>query len=341
MTYIGALDPFDEDALAAWHATYDAASTYRRSYAAPWALAEMRAQLQMENPGERILGFTLTAGDQVAVAGALTLPLRDNLEQALVEVQTLPELRRRGHGSAMLSHLTTAARQHGRSVLVAEASYPYDMRADGTGHPDVDFLTRRGFALGIADIQRVLDLPADEAHLEHLVASAAPMHREYEFRQFRGRMPEDLVETYGELAGSLLTEAPMGDMEFDTEVMDRDRIRAEERISEASGRTKYTTVAIARDGTAAAYTELVVAAHTPGWVFQWGTLVRTEHRGHLLGVAVKARNLSWMQRENPGARLVRTYNAEVNTHMVAVNELIGFRPVERLGEFQRRLPATA
>ena len=32
-----------------------------------------------------------------------------------------------------------------------------------------------------------------------------------------------------------------------------------------------------------------------------------------------------------------TWNAEVNAHMVAVNEQLGFEPVERLGEFQKRL----
>ncbi|CAA9337564.1 MAG: hypothetical protein AVDCRST_MAG72-613 [uncultured Nocardioidaceae bacterium] len=334
---IASLDPFDESAMAAWHATYNAAASYQRSYAAPRALEEMRTQLQMENPGERLLGFTGVSGDRVVVTGTLSLSLKDNLEQAWLEVHTLPELRRNGHGSAMLSHLTAEAQAHGRCLLVTEVAYPYDARVDGSGHPDVEFLRNRGFELGIADVQRVLDLPADEALLEHLIAAAEPMHRDYEFRQFRGRVPEDIVETYGELVGSLLTESPMGDMEFEVQVMDRERIRAEEKISEASGRTKYTTVALADDGTAAAYTELVVARHTPEWAFQWGTLVRPDHRGHRLGVALKARNLLWLQRECSRPRLVRTYNAEVNTHMVAVNERMGFRPVERLGEFQRRV----
>ena len=35
--------------------------------------------------------------------------------------------------------------------------------------------------------------------------------------------------------------------------------------------------------------------------------------------------------------MVFTYNAEVNDHMIAVNEQMGFRPVARLGEFQKKL----
>lgn len=32
-----------------------------------------------------------------------------------------------------------------------------------------------------------------------------------------------------------------------------------------------------------------------------------------------------------------TYNAEVNAHMIGVNEALGFRPVARLGDFQKKL----
>ncbi|WP_274378275.1 MULTISPECIES: hypothetical protein [unclassified Nocardioides] len=34
-----------------------------------------------------------------------------------------------------------------------------------------------------------------------------------------------------------------------------------------------------------------------------------------------------------------TYNAEVNAHMVGVNERLGFVSVARLGEFQKRAPS--
>jgi hypothetical protein len=34
---------------------------------------------------------------------------------------------------------------------------------------------------------------------------------------------------------------------------------------------------------------------------------------------------------------VITWNAEVNGHMIGVNERLGFRPTERFGEFQKRV----
>jgi RimJ/RimL family protein N-acetyltransferase len=331
------LDATDADALAAWHATYLDSTTHGREFSTPWMLEEVRAELTMENPGEKALAWSGVVGDQVAVTGMMALPLKDNLKQAWIEINTLPSLRNRGYGSAMLEQLVASAREHDRTVLVTEACYPYDLSADGSGHPYVEFLRRRGFTFGLGDVQRVLDLPVDEELLQTMVAKAAPHHEGYGFRQFAGSVPDDIIDSFGELIGSLITEAPTGEIEFEPEVYDRERIRADEVLFERSGRTKYTTVAVAGDGTVAAYTELVVPEHDPGRVYQWGTLAHPAHRGHRLGQAVKARNLLWLQQERPDLKVLSTYNAEVNQHMIAVNELMGFRPVERLGEFQRKL----
>ena len=71
-------------------------------------------------------------------------------------------------------------------------------------------------------------------------------------------------------------------------------------------------------------------------VYQWGTLVGREHRGHRLGLATKAVNLRAVQAARDDLTLVTTQNAEVNDHMVAINELMGFRPVEAHAEFVKR-----
>ena len=59
----------------------------------------------------------------------------DNRHIALVDVATHPDHRRRGHGSAMLEHLTAVARAHGRTTLNADAVWAYDEPADGAGTP--------------------------------------------------------------------------------------------------------------------------------------------------------------------------------------------------------------
>ena len=264
------------------------------------------------------------------------LSMRENLDQAYVEVQVHPEHRRRGHGSMMLAHLEQVARSNGRRVLLSEVSYPYDAPVDGAGTPDVEFALRRGYTFGLGDVVRVLDLPVGEEHLQALAAGAEPWHGHYTFRQFAGPVPDDLLDSYAAILGTLLTEAPTGEIEREPEALDAERVRAEETVLAESGRTRFTTVALDRAGGVAAYSELVRPRYDPGRAYQWGTLVRPQDRGHRLGLATKARNLLWAQPRLGEVTLV-TYNAEVNTHMVAVNERLGFRPVERIGEFQKRL----
>lgn len=336
-TEITRLAPSDPVAMRAWHDCYYASHMHGREIGAPWMLEEMRAQFLADSPGEKLLAYSGTVDGTVVAAASVLLPLKDNLHLAWVETHTHPGHRNRGHGSAMLEHLTAVARDHGRRTLNAEATYPYDGPPDGAGHPYVDFLLHRGFTLGIGDVMRVLDLPMDVERLTRMARDAEPHHRDYEMRQFLGPVPEDIVDSFGELVGSLITEAPTGELELEPEVVDVARIRADEKVFEESGRTKYTTIAVAQDGTVAAYSELVIPAHDPGRVYQWGTLAHRDHRGHRLGVATKARNLLWLQGERPDSRLLVTYNAEVNGHMIGVNEQMGFRPVERLGEFQKKL----
>lgn len=335
---IAPLDVSNDEALKAWHATYFEATVHGREHSTPWMLEEVRAELRAANPGTKVLAFGGYVDGQVVVTGSLDLPLKDNLKQAWLDVATLPALRNRGYGSAMLEHLTTkAVTDHNRSIFSTMAAYPYDAPAEGSGQPNVEFLLYRGFSFGLGDVQRALDLPVDTGRLQQLADEARPHHGDYEMRQFRGPVPGDIIDSFGDLIGSLMTEAPKGDLEIEREVYDRERIRADELMFEDSGRTKYTTVAIAKDGTVAAYSELVVPRFDPGRAYQWGTLALPDHRGHRLGQATKARNLLWLHEERADLKMLITYNAEVNTHMIAVNDAMGFRPVERLGEFQKKL----
>ena len=332
------LDPRDPDALASWHATYEAAQLVGLDHPSPFALEEVRAQLLDDGPGEDMAAFGgYDVEGRVVVTGLIELPQMDNRQLAHVEVETQPGHRRRGYGSAMLEHLTGIAVADGRTTLVAEASWRYEGAPDGAGEPNAEFLTANGFTFSLGDVKRALDLPLDEALLARLASSVAPHHAAYTLRDFVGPVPDELIDEFGALIGLLATEAPMGELQFETEVFDAARIRADERTFEASGRTKYTTVAIAEDGAVVAYTDLVQTSHGPGNAYQWGTLVHPAHRGHRLGLAVKVRNLRRFQEERPGRRTLFTFNAEVNTHMIAVNEALGFRPVQRLGEFQKKL----
>lgn len=331
------LDPHDETALAAWHAVYEAADVFERPHAAPWRLPEMRADLTQPRVGESFAPWAGLVGDQIVCCGLVVLPLKDNLELAFLRLWTPPAHRRRGYGSAMLDWLTAEAAAAGRTSFGAEAHVPFEARVDGVGHADADFGYKRGWTFDLCDIVRVLPLPVDQARLDRLAAESAPHHEGYTLLQFVNHVPDDLLAAFGELVGSLMVEAPQGELTFEAEVFDEERLRSDEASTIAAGRTTYTTVALAGDGVPVAYSELVVPRHDPGMVFQWGTLVHPDHRGHRLGMATKVANLAWVQREAPGRERVYTMNAEVNQQMVGINEALGFRPVERHVSLLKRL----
>jgi hypothetical protein len=62
--------------------------------------------------------------------------------------------------------------------------------------------------------------------------------------------------------------------------------------------------------------------------------VAAEHRGHRLGLLLKVANLDQLRRFLPEVRYLNTWNADVNAHMVAINERLGFRPMEGWSEWQ-------
>jgi GNAT superfamily N-acetyltransferase len=332
------VDPSDDDGFVAWHRVYETSSRHELGdLATPWQLEELRAT--MHDSGSRAWSGAWSAvvdGDPVG-AGWMRTPLLDNLELAEVDVHVLPSHRQRGIGRALLARLEDEARARGRRVLTGLASWPYDAGSAGSGASGPEFAGATGFDLALTEVQRELLLPVDDSALADLADTAAPAHAAYTLRSWSGPVPDDLLRGWAEITSTLVTEAPTGDLEVEQEVASTESVREHEALVERQGRTKYNTVALSAAGEVVAYSDLATTVHEPGRAYQWGTLVHREHRGHRLGLAVKVANLRLLQRERPDVTRLTTYNAEVNTHMIGVNEALGFRPVARLGDFQKKL----
>lgn len=331
------VDLTDEAALRAWHATYLAAETHDAALPTPWMFEELSARFRAAAVDKEFVVLAGRRDGRVLATGVAELPLKDNLDRAGLLVHTHPDALRRGNGTAMLRELEVTVAARGRSLLGSEVSYPYELGPTGAGAAGVEFLLRHGYQLALGDIQRSLSLPVDPALLSALATEAAAHHAAYRLRVFADRCPDDLVESYGRLVGLLTTEAPMGDLALEPEVYDAERVRHEESVARASGRTSYVAVAQDARDEVVAYTQLMVAHHDPGRVYQWGTLVHPAHRGHRLGLAVKTAAHALLQEREPDLTLCVTTNAEVNGPMVAINERLGYRPVGRLAEFEKAL----
>ena len=176
-----------------------------------------------------------------------------------------------------------------------------------------------------------------ESRLDELEAETAEHRGGYRLVGFAESVPDELMAGYCHLQEAFNSEAPLGDLDIEPEVWDEARVREKEALFHRAGRRERGMVALAPDGEMVALTEMVMTDHQPEVGWQGGTLVLKEHRGHRLGLAVKIANLRAYQEAFPLVRAVHSWNAEENDSMVAINDKLGFRPVEYLVEMQRRL----
>lgn len=325
------VDPFDDATFEAWHGVY-AASEYadRGPDADVWQLEEQRAELRQVSDHVRRHAWLVRDADGGAVAAAwLAVTLRDNTHLARCGIFVLPRARRAGLGTQLLDLVESRARAQGRKVLVAFTHWPFVAGTEGGGVAGVAFGRAHGFELALGEVRRALRLPVALPDLPR-EASA------YTIRAFAGPIPDDLVEGWAVLDAAIDTEAPTGALDLEPRPAVVAQVRETEALVAAQGRTMVNAVALTADGAVAAYTQMAVPPVEPV-AYQWGTMVDRRHRGRRLGLAVKVAALELLQRDHPRIRSVCTYNAEVNRHMIAVNEVLGFVPVERLGQLQKRL----
>ena len=114
------------------------------------------------------------------------------------------------------------------------------------------------------------------------------------------------------------------------------------RLRAARGARFLIAVAEHRaSGRLVACTELLLAADVPGQAWQMLTVVRPEHRGHRLGLAIKLANAEELARVAPEVRVIITGNAAVNAPMIAVNEIMGFEVASDGNFWQKRLESPA
>lgn len=333
------LDPasptFAED-LRRWHTGYVASMTYGREYAAPYTLQEIDDLVVTPTSYSWTGAWLATRADAVVGTGRLELSLADNLSLATVDVHVVPEARRSGVGTALADVLEAEARERGRSVAIAEVEFRIDDPEDGVGTPGVTFAAQRGYTNALGDIERRASLPVPDDLLDRLAAEAAPHHTAYTLESFGNPVPEERVAGIAALSASLMVEAPVGELVLEPEDSSVAVWREREAAMERQGRRMWHTVALLGDEVVA-YTSIGVSAGDPTASFQWGTLVRPDHRGHRLGLAVKVANHRALQANGAPTAQIVTWNAAVNAPMIGINEQLGFRPSGRLAEMQKHL----
>jgi len=299
-----------------------------------WTFEEFLGGFRSEDSGERQQVFAAYDGDRMIAAAVLWSFLLDNTDKAFFSLDVDVPDRRRGVGRAMLQRLEQIAKDDDRALVLTDSKLPFDERET---HGYRKFAEACGYQLSNYEVVRHLALPVPDDRIQAWIDEAAPKHEGYVLETFVNEVPDDLVESLCVLLGQLAVDAPTGAVDFDEEVMTPERYAEGIATIKAMGRARYETLALTPDRMVVAHSTLAVPVTEATTVYQWGTFVHREHRGHALGLATKAVNLRAAQAARDDLTLVTTQNAETNDYMVSINERMGFAPVEVATEFVKYL----
>lgn len=292
--------------------------------------------------------------ESVLAVAWLGFPTSDNTHCAHVEVAVHPNHRRRGYATALWDHVAPRITERGRTAVMASTvqsgeppeDSPYALQAPtGSGRVDLRapgvVLTRKlGFDLAQVERHSMQEVPREPEELERFRAEAAERATDaYDLVQWQGAVPEEWIEEMVKLQVAMSIDIPTGELDYQEEQWDAERVRYQDEISAKAGFRGYTTAARhVETGELAGYTQIEVEGHNPEVGFQENTLVLNAHRGHRLGMLVKAANLQWLAQAEPQLRRVHTWNAEENDYMLNINVALGYRVASAWGEWQLTLP---
>lgn len=303
-----------DDRLAeAWFAVAaDAAPVDEPQSPPPVRESEAAALRGRPRPGETRLCWLAFDGTEPAGTASLSLLEPPNLDLGWTHVTVRPSWRRRGVGTALLEAAVDAVRSVSRGAVLSEVA---------EGSPGERWATGHGFREVLREPQSVLDLTRVGASL--LADVAGRDHAGYRLARWTGRVPEEFAASYA-TAKESMADAPTGDSGWQQTPWDERTLRdSEARIAE-QGIETYGTLTVAPDGSVAGLTETHVDPRSPRRAGQEDTIVVRAHRGHGLGLWMKADLIEALRAHRPEVTEISTWNAATNDHMLAINRTLGF-----------------
>ncbi len=325
------IDPTDDDVVRACHAVHVAAAAADDPDGEPPdSLPLLRAWLAPGWQGEPSEAWYVAADGAPGLAGPggsvagwyrIQFPDLENRDRAFLVLVVHPGLRRRGLGRALVAHAQQRAAAEKRTFIDGQAM---------EGAAGDAFARRLGAEPGILDARRIIDLRlVPDGRFAELRADAAGHAAGYSLTSWTGATPDDMLGQVAHVQNAM-NDAPREEGWFEDDVWDADRIRtrADSRVRLA-GHRGYAVAAVHDEtGEMAALTKVFIDPEEPAWGQQGITAVTRPHRGHRLGLLIKAALHEWLTAAEPRLERIATTNAEVNSYMIAVNEVLGFELAE-------------
>jgi GNAT superfamily N-acetyltransferase len=260
------------------------------------------------------------------VGAALSEQQLDGVNDGVIDLNAMvpADHRRGGVGRALVAAALPSLLADGGTSLVGwtpTASGAAFCRSLGLTHRSDDRCSR----LRIAEID-----PVEQRRW----IDEGPVHAPgYRLVGWVGVVPDDWAETLARALDAMV-DAPVDDLDWVTQLLTATRLRDREESWDRRGWDIVTTLALAPDGSGAGVSQILVSRLTPAVGAQGDTGVVAEHRGHRLGRWLKAANLRRALAHQPAIRILETFNAESNPHMLSINVAMGYRPHHAYASYQ-------
>lgn len=317
-----------------------------------WVSAENRLAGARSNEYTARDSFIAKVDGRIIGRADVELPLRDNTGAGYVYVIVHPEYQHRGLGSRLYAALEQRMVTEGRSVALSWSDHVANFDVDaanglrpasgpGSLPPDdavVRFCRHLGYRLEQVERFGMLQLPLDYGAVAGMEQQAQSAAGDYEVLTWQDSCPDAVVDQYAYLCQRMSMDVPLGELQWQAEQWDAARVReGEHRLRQQGGHSLVAATRHVPTDQLVGNTVLEYFPDRPEMAYQENTLVLVEHRGHRLGMLLKATNLRRLQDLRPQVRRLYTWNAAENAHMLSINTELGFTPAGYVGAWQKKL----
>jgi mycothiol synthase len=272
-------------------------------------------------------------GRAIAMAELEWEEKKENPERAGVWVAVTASERRKGLAKELLKPAVETAKELGRTQL-----YTW---LNGGGSAHEEFARHMGARFSMNDYHNRLFIEElDRSLLDEWIARATERASDYTLEFWHGATKAGDLEQFALVMDSM-NAAPRPE-EWEDEKYTPEQVRGFEERWLAAGFELWRFVARHKPtGEIAGYTGMFPNPWRPEFADQGDTGVLKKHQNKGLGRWLKAAMLVKLLDDRPKTRWVDTGNATTNKPMLAINNALGFRPVETWATWLHKADALA